>query len=120
MPTVLVVEEENGYRTDLERILRRKGVRVLTAGDAEGVRAILREAEVDLAVLDIGHLGDLDGLRLAEQVARENDDVPLLVITGKGLHGRLQSRPLLGAVEFLERPGDLPRIEECIRRCAEI
>ena len=49
---ILIVEDEEGYRDLLERILRRAGFEVLIAVDGTQGKELLQKTSVDLAVLD--------------------------------------------------------------------
>jgi DNA-binding response OmpR family regulator len=76
---VLVVEDDAGVRAYLVAILEHQGFRVLAAESAEQALRILEHEPAQLAVLDIGLPGQMDGFALAEQLA---EDVAVIMVTG--------------------------------------
>lgn len=115
---VLVIEDDQGGRMLLRRLLERAGAESLEASNGpEGLR-ILYAQRPDLVVLDVG-LPGLDGWHVLERV-RELTDVPVLMLTGhtsehervRGLKG--------GADDYVSKPFDaqelLARIEALLRR----
>ena len=79
---VLVVEDDAGVRAYLAAVLQHQGFRVLVAENAEQALKLLESEPAQLAVLDIGLPGQMDGFALAEQLA---DDVAVIMVTGDPL-----------------------------------
>jgi DNA-binding response OmpR family regulator len=76
---VLVVEDDPGVRAYLVAVLEHQGFRVLAAENAEQALRILDREPAQLAVLDVGLPGQMNGFALAEQLA---DDVAVIMVTG--------------------------------------
>jgi DNA-binding response OmpR family regulator len=76
---VLVVEDDAGVRAYLVAVLEGQGFRVVSAETAEEALRILESEPAQLAVLDIGLPGQMDGFALAEHLA---DDVAVIMVTG--------------------------------------
>jgi DNA-binding response OmpR family regulator len=76
---VLVVEDDAGVRAYLVAVLEHQGFRVLAAENADQALRILEREPAQLAVLDIGLPGQMDGFALAEHLA---DDVAVIMVTG--------------------------------------
>jgi DNA-binding response OmpR family regulator len=99
---VLVVEDDRDIREVLRRYLERAGYAVLSgASGAEALR-FLDTGSVDLAVLDLG-LPDIDGLEVL-RVAREERQVPVLVLTARSaVDDRIRGLSL-GADDYVTKP----------------
>jgi DNA-binding response OmpR family regulator len=117
-PRVLVVEDDDEIAQTLQRSLRMEGYEVRIASD--GVSA-LDDAHAflpDLIVLDLG-LPRLDGIDVAKTL-RENDDVPILMLTARdALEARVEGLDA-GADDYLVKPFErqelLARLRALLRR----
>ena len=117
-PRVLVVEDDDEIAQTLQRSLRLEGYEVRIASD--GVAA-LDDAHAflpDLVVLDLG-LPRLDGLEVARTL-REQDDVPILMLTARdALEARVEGLDA-GADDYLVKPFErqelLARLRALLRR----
>jgi len=117
-PRVLVVEDDEEIAQTLQRSLRMEGYDVRIASD--GVAA-LDDAHAflpDLVVLDLG-LPRLDGIAVARTL-REQDDVPILMLTARdALEARVEGLDS-GADDYLVKPFErqelLARLRALLRR----
>lgn len=102
MTAVLVVEDDPDIWRSLEMLLGRAGYRALWATD--GVEGLERFAEErpDLVVLDVA-LPRLDGWQVLERI-RYLSDVPVLVLTARGLESDKVRGLLAGADDYLTEP----------------
>jgi len=117
-PHILVVDDDKGIRSMLRRYLGGEGFRVSEAADGTALRAALKEAEVDLVLLDLVMPGE-DGLSLARDI-RRHSSVPIIILTGKGdLIDRVVGLEA-GADDYLTKPFHLrevlARIRSVLRR----
>ncbi len=117
-PRVLVVEDDEAIAQVLQRSLRLEGYEVKIAPD--GVVA-LDDAHAflpDLVILDLG-LPRLDGIEVAKRL-REDDDVPILVLTARdAVEARVEGLDS-GADDYLVKPFErqelLARLRALLRR----
>jgi DNA-binding response OmpR family regulator len=81
--TILVVDDESGFREVLACCLETRGFRVLKAANGREALACLEDrlAEVALVITDIV-MPAMDGLELAAELGRRAPEMPLLLITG--------------------------------------
>ncbi len=115
---IVVVDDDQGVRGTVAEYLVRNGFAVSEADGGEGLRAILAERPIDLAILDISMPGE-DGLTLARELrslgpagiimlTANNDDVDKVV----GLE--------VGADDYVTKPYNprelLARIRAVLRR----
>lgn len=83
MATVLLVDDDDGVRSFVKRALEIDGYTVHEAGDGAEALDVLREPErgIELVLSDIV-MPLMDGIALARNVAREQPDIPILLMTG--------------------------------------
>ena len=84
-PTILVVEDDEGVRVAVDRILTRHGYRVLVARDASEALTIADRhgATVRLVIADLV-LPQVPGRALIDELTRRGIQAPALFISGYG------------------------------------
>lgn len=79
MPTVLIVDDHEGFRLSAKRLLEAESYTVVgEAGDGASAVALARALAPDLMVVDV-HLPDTDGFALAAELA-ELEPAPQVVL----------------------------------------
>src|SRR5690554_971557 len=116
---ILVVDDDDQVRRMLRRCFEDEGYRVSEATDQAGVDLALTD-HVDLMTLDL-NLGSTDGLSIARAV-RQNWDLPIIMITGKGdMIDRIVGLEI-GADDYIAKPFHLrevlARVRSVLRRAA--
>ena len=114
---ILVVDDDDQLRRMLRRCFEEEGYRVSEAMDQAGVNAALATG-IDLITLDL-NLGGTDGLAIARTV-RQNWDLPIIMITGKGdMIDRIVGLEI-GADDYIAKPFHLrevlARVRSVLRR----
>lgn len=99
---VLVVDDDADIRTVLSGVYERAGFDVETIDDGRAALRVLFEHDFDLVVLDLG-LPGLDGMTVLERL-REMTDLPVLVLTARGLENDKVSALTSGADDYLTKP----------------
>ncbi len=117
-PRVLVVEDDDAIAQVLQRSLRMEGYDVRIAGDGVSALDLAHAFLPDLVILDLG-LPRLDGIEVAKTL-RENDDVPILVLTARdAVESRVEGLDA-GADDYLVKPFErqelLARLRALLRR----
>lgn len=80
--TVLIVDDEPDVCWALERVLRREGFTVVTAGNGSDALARLRESSFHLILVD-AKLADIEGIELARQIRAEmGSAAPMVLVSG--------------------------------------
>jgi two-component system phosphate regulon response regulator OmpR len=115
---LLVVDDDERIRGLLQAVLRRHGVIVTVARDAEHARRLLAGLEFDLIVLDVMLPGE-DGIALTASL-RAEIATPILLLTAKGgTDDRIRGLEA-GADDYLSKPFEpkelLLRINAILRR----
>jgi CheY-like chemotaxis protein len=102
--TILLVEDEEGVRNLIERILTSRGYRVVDAPDPLAALELLEHEEhVDLVVTDVVMPG-MGGGELAERVRERLPDVRVLFISGYADDEMVRHGVVAGEVPFLQKP----------------
>ena len=102
---ILIVEDEQGYRDLLERILKRAGFEVLSARDGIQGLELLQKTAVDLAVLD-WNLPGMDGGQLASWIRKNSKlgHLPVLMLTVRRKPEEETLGFASGADDYLTKP----------------
>lgn len=100
---ILVVEDDRGIATMLERGLRLAGHRVTTVGGLVEARSAWVARRFDIVLLDV-MLPDGDGIELLAERRAAGDDVPAVLLTARE-EGELHERAdRAGATAYLPKP----------------
>jgi two-component system, response regulator PdtaR len=81
--TVLVIEDEIFVRCAVGDFLRACGMHVIEAANAsEAIRVLASGIDIDLVFSDVRMPGFVDGINLAQWVAREHPAIKIILTTG--------------------------------------
>ena len=114
---VLVVDDEEHYRSALERILARVGHEVLTARDSSEALAVVASEPVDLVLCDYKMPG-INGLEVIRQIHELAPDLPCIVITGYSTPETSIEALRAGAHWYLAKPFEHEQLD-VIRRLVD-
>ena len=113
--SVLLVDDDVALRRALVRQLRSKGHIVIEAASGKQAIAMLDEVAVDVVVSDIG-MPEMDGMTLLRLVRERDADLPVVLLTGAPDVSTAVKAVGYGAFEYLTKPDDLHRLNECVAR----
>jgi len=108
-PTVLVVDDEADLISTYERILRRAGYHVLTAGTRGAALAALGSQPLRLVVADI-RLPDGDGLDVVRAARTTSTPPPVIVVTGYASKASRRDALDAGAAAYLAKPFSISQL----------
>ncbi len=108
--TVLIIEDEVGFRRVYEDLLRGEGYDVLTADDGEGGWLLARTAMPNLILLDIV-LPRLDGLEVLRKIRGNatTKDIPVIILSVLGGTEDIQEGLRVGASDYVVKAFYTPR-----------
>jgi len=103
--TVLVVEDEATLRLLMARILKRLGLRVLTAADGREALALFREnaPEIKFVILDFT-MPKMDGLQTLEELRRIQAEVKAVLTSGYDAENLHENYSQAGFAAFIRKP----------------
>ena len=117
-PHVLVVEDDREVSSLVSRFLRANGMRVSVAGDGRAMDKELKDARIDLIVLDV-MLPAEDGLSICRRL-RASSAMPIIMLTAKAEDIDRIVGLEMGADDYLAKPFNprelLARIRSVLRR----
>ena len=103
-PTVLVVDDEEGMRALIARMLTRSGYPVLAASNGLEALARMREARIDVVVTDLS-MPEMNGLDLIDALTKVRPETTVIGLSGMDHSTRYLKRArLLGARASLRKP----------------
>jgi len=101
--SILVVDDEADLVATYERLLRRRGYRVVTAGTRDAGLAIVEREPLALLITDM-RLPDGDGLELVRAARRLPVAPPAIVVTGFTSEASRTAALAAGATAYLPKP----------------
>lgn len=116
--TVLVVDDEPGNLSSLERIFAREGMRVLTAENAKRALELVRQHRVQVVLTDLMMPG-VSGTELLKAVKELSADTEVVLMTAYGTVENAVQAMREGAYDFVEKPLKRMNIVKSVRKAAE-
>lgn len=118
---LLVVEDEELLRQQLEQGLSEQGYIVDTAPDGKAGLYYAKEFEYDAAIIDLG-LPEIDGISLIRQTREAGKTFPILILTARGDWQDKVAGLDAGADDYVVKPFQLEeiiaRLNALLRRAA--
>ncbi len=106
MRAVLIVEDDEGLRTTLQRVLKRHGYRTFGVKSAEEALDLLsKHLEVHVIITDM-LLPGMDGLQLLAEVKEQWPNIEVVVMTGYATVRNAVASIKQGAFDYLTKPFD--------------
>ena len=116
--TILIADDEKEIRDLLRLYLEKDGYRVLEAENGLSAVSLLKQEEIDMALLDI-MMPKLDGYQVLKQI-RERSNIPVMILSAKNQDSDKILGLDLGADDYLSKPFNpmeaMARINSNIRR----
>ena len=111
---ILVVEDENELREQLQLMLQQSGYAVDTAADGREALFMGREYPFDLAVVDIG-LPIMSGVEVIQQWRQLGRDFPVLILTARGRWQEKVEGLEAGADDYMVKPFHREELQARVR-----
>ena len=111
---VLVVEDDLSILTGLSMSLRFEGYEVIQAQDGKSGLQKAVDLRPDLMVLDL-MLPEMNGFEVLEELTRRNSQVPVIVLSAKGVETDRVMGLNLGADDYVVKPFGLQELLARIR-----
>ena len=114
METILFVDDEEAILKVVTEYFGRRGYRTLTAQNGRDALDLFEDHSVDCCFTDI-NMPEMDGLELAEALHRQDNTLPVIVMTGfPSLENAIQTIKN-GVVDFMVKPVNMRQMELCLR-----
>jgi DNA-binding response OmpR family regulator len=114
----LIVDDEKNIRLALAMALEQLEAPVETAASGEEALEKISAGNYGVMLLDL-RLPGLDGMEVLRRVARDRPEIKVIIITAYGSIDLAVEAMRLGAVDFLQKPFNVPQVREMVRRILE-
>lgn len=115
----MIVDDEEAARYGMRRALTTFGYNISEADSAEAARALLKQHEPDLLLLDV-NLPGLSGLDFLRELKASNGSGPLVIIvTAHGSERMAVEAVKAGAYDYLSKPFELDDLRLVVKNAAE-
>mgnify|MGYP001249916860 CR=1 FL=1 len=121
MATILVVDDDDAFRSMLRRTLQRAGHNVLEAAEGATALRALSDATVELVITDIIMPG-MEGIETIQAMRRTYPRLKIIAMSGGGRmkpSGYLEMAQAFGASRVLSKPFDNEQLFAAIREALE-
>ena len=116
--TVLVVDDEASHLASIQKIVRREGMRALTAENARVALDLARKHRVHVVLTDLMMPGT-SGIELLRAVKEISPDTEVVVMTAYGTVEAAVQAMREGAYDFIEKPLKRVTLVKSLRKAAE-
>jgi DNA-binding NtrC family response regulator len=111
---ILLVDDEEAFVKMLGKRLAARGLRVETAGSGEEAVEKTKQQTFDVVMLDLAMPG-IDGIETLKRLLAIDSDLQVILLTGHGSIEKAVEATKLGAVDFMQKPANLPDLLEQIQ-----
>ncbi len=115
---ILVADDEEIARTNLEYVLRKEGFQVSTAVNGEDALNKLKQKEFELILTDL-KMEKMDGIQLLESAKQIAPNTEIVMITGYATVSSAVDALKKGAAHYLPKPIDLEELRSTVRQIRE-
>ena len=113
-PHVLVVDDEEIARTNLEHVLKKEGYAVRTAANGVEALELVRAWSFDLIVTDL-KMDKMDGMTLLTEAGRLSPSTQIIIVTGYATVNSAVQAMRTGAAHYLTKPISLDELRATVR-----
>ncbi len=102
-PRVLIVDDEERFRTTLRKLLAVKQIEASDVGSAREAFAEISENDYDVVLLDV-KMPEMNGIEALGRIKKENPEVEVIILTGHASVDVAVEIMKLGGYEYLLKP----------------
>ena len=102
-PRILLVDDEDRFRTNLAKMLTVQGLEVAAAAGGREALELLQLAPYDVALVDL-RMPDMDGLETLAQMKKIAPGLEVIILTGHASMDAAMQINKLGGYDYLLKP----------------
>lgn len=102
-PMVLIVDDEERYRTTLRKLLTVKGIDAKDVGSAREAFEEIEENSYDVILLDV-KMPEMNGIEALGRIKKDHPSVEVIILTGHASVDAAVEIMKLGGYEYLLKP----------------
>jgi ATP-dependent Lon protease len=115
---VLVVDDEQIARANLEYVLKKEGYQVSTAANGREALEVMKKHDFELILTDL-KMEKMDGIQLLERVKQIAPQTEIVMITGYATVNSAVDALKKGAAHYIPKPIDLEELRSTVRQIRE-
>lgn len=120
MPSILIVDDDQGQRTVLQTILKREGYTIETAENGVVALEKIQNSLFDVVVSDM-RMAQMSGRELLHEIKNSDPDLPVLIVTAYAeVNDAVDLVAREGAFYYLEKPIQIDTLKKEITRAIEM
>ena len=112
---VLVIDDEINFTEEIEEFLLNQGYISFTANNVHKGRAILKNQDIDLLILDV-RLKGISGLNILKEVKQNYPKLEVIIVSAHGDMDTVINALRDGAIDYLKKPFRHTDIQIAIQR----
>jgi DNA-binding NtrC family response regulator len=112
---ILLVDDEQDFLDVMSERIEARGMEVSTADSAALALEKVESGGFDAIILDLMMPG-MDGLEALKAIKKKNPDLQVILLTGHATIEKGIEAMKLGAMDFIEKPADLDKLTEIIKK----
>ena len=102
-PKVLIVDDEERFRTTLHKLLAVRQIEAAHVGSAKEAFSEIANNDYDVILLDV-KMPEMDGIQALGRIKRENPQIEVIILTGHASVDAAVEIMKLGGYEYLLKP----------------
>ncbi len=115
---ILIVDDERGMLSLLDKVLSKDGYNIKTAVDAEAALKLVTNEEFDLIVSDID-MPHKNGIELLKEIKSVTENITVIMITAYATVESAIIAMKLGAYDYITKPFQIDEIKMVIKKALE-
>jgi DNA-binding NtrC family response regulator len=112
---ILLVDDEKDFLDVMSERIEARGMEVSTADSAAQALEKVESGGFDAIILDLMMPG-MDGLEALKAIKKKNPDLQVVLLTGHATVEKGIEAMKLGAMDFIEKPADLDKLTDIIKK----
>jgi DNA-binding NtrC family response regulator len=116
MAKVLLIEDDQGVRTYITRIIEKAGHEVATAEEGGRGYELAADKSVEMILTDLSMPGEPSEMDLVRKLRALRPDCPTVICSAYPTHERLSECEALGITDFLTKPFEVTFIRSLLDR----
>jgi two-component system, NtrC family, response regulator HydG len=117
MPQALIIDDDLTYLQGLADLVEREGFTTLTARSIQDARAHLASTTPDIVLTDLV-LPDGEGIELLKDLEQQSSRTAVVLISGQATVDSAIEALRKGAIDYLTKPIDVPRLKTVLANIA--
>lgn len=112
-PKVLIVDDEERFRTTMCKLLTVRGLEAVTAGTGKEALEKLRQYPYDVVILDV-RMPEMGGVQVLSEIKRIDPQAEVIIMTGYASVDSAKEIMKLGAYDYVLKPYSIEELMEKI------